>query len=178
MKPLDKNITALTWHPAKGNRHELRVGDDIYAELHRHSIFGSLTTGEVLSGKFSFKRMGFFKPYITVRQDGTETDLAVQRKAGRGEEELRFTDGTVFVWKATKDKKKEKGYYDSKGNLLVGFIPKHGLMKSSCEIRLTPDTAACPQIPLLLMAGWYHLILENEDEIAMMTSVIATASCL
>ncbi len=178
MKPLDKNITALTWHPAKGNRHELRVSDDIYAELHRHSIFGSLTTGEIHFCKYSFKRMGFFKPYITVRQDKSETDLAVQRKARRGEEELRFTDDTVFVWKATKEKKKEKGYYDSKGNLLVGFIPKHGLMKSSCEIRLTPSAAAFPQIPLLLMVGWYHLILENDDEIAAMTSVIATVSCL
>jgi hypothetical protein len=61
-----------TWQ----QEYELRVGDDVAATLRFRSGFGSMAAGESADGRWTFKRVGFWHPQVTVRAHGAETDNA------------------------------------------------------------------------------------------------------
>jgi hypothetical protein len=58
---------------------ELRAGEATIASLEFRSTFGSLASAESGDGSWTFKRVGFWRSHVTVRESGSETDLAVFR---------------------------------------------------------------------------------------------------
>ena len=88
---------ALTWEPSGPRTYELRREDETLARLEWQSACGSLALGECALGCWTFKRMGFFHPYVTVRPAGAPGDLATLRTERRATR-LEFADGRSFPW--------------------------------------------------------------------------------
>ncbi len=91
----------LCWIQPKGlGRHfELWAGDDVLATLQFETLCGSLATATSAEGSWTFKRVGFFNPRVTVRKAGEEVNLAVYTPKWTGREGiLEFPDGRVFHW--------------------------------------------------------------------------------
>jgi hypothetical protein len=58
------------------------------------TVFGSLATAKSSAGAWTFKRVGFFKPRVTVRIQGEENNLVVYYPERAGAEGvLEFSDG-------------------------------------------------------------------------------------
>ena len=71
----------LIWRQpsATKDEHELRDGDQLVATLRFKSALGTLATAETADGCWTFKRVGFWHPRVTIRECGAEADLAVFR---------------------------------------------------------------------------------------------------
>ena len=78
----------LTWKLMK-DTYELRSGAELFATLRWQK--GSLFLGEAAEGRWTFKRMGFLRPKVTVRSENSSTDLATLAFSGSGGR-LEFPD--------------------------------------------------------------------------------------
>ena len=166
MRPLaDFAGQELHWvQPAALRReHELRGADEVVATL----VFGRRTfaTGIADAGQWSFRRAGLWRPQVTVRGAGSETDMAFFRPHRSGGGALDFPDGRLLrlssasVWQSP--------WVWRKGdNELMRFRGGQGLLKAGCAVDIAPHAARMPDLALLALLGWYLILLYAQDEAA------------
>jgi hypothetical protein len=178
MKPLsDTGERELYWmQPTMKRSFELRAGDDLFATLKFETAFGSLAAAESAAGTWTFKRVGFFKPRVTVRVKGSEQNLAVYHlKWGSAEGVLEFADGETYVWKLANFWATRYQIVDAEGNPLISYTSKIGnasdLLKDQARIEIVPETRDKDTLALLLLIGWYLIVLQQEDVMATATAV-------
>jgi len=165
---------ALRWEHAGKRICELRAGAGLAARLSFRSAWGSLALGECAAGSWTFKRVGFFRPYVTVRREGSEVDEAVLRSEHRVTE-LRFVDGRRYVWRRTRARRPETSFVDPSGRAMVTFSPEKRGRAAPASVRL--ETAVLPPgiAELLALVLGYRLVLEQMDEEAAVIAATAAA---
>ncbi len=176
MESLAKHLTdELFWtQPMAMHRaYELQSSGLVVATLEFETAFGSLATARADGDAWSFKRMGFFRPHVTVRIAGTEDDLAVYRPKWTGTEgELAFRDGTIFTWTITNFWATRYEVKDSAGQTLVEY--KSGgrdsglrdFFRSQATVTVTDAGRRYRQTGLLVLVGWYLILLQQSDAAA------------
>ena len=60
-----------------------------------------MATAETADGAWTFKRVGFFAPRVTIRRANEAGDLAVYQPNFWSDGALTFNDGTTLRWRAT-----------------------------------------------------------------------------
>jgi len=159
----------------------LHSGEHEYATLDFASAFGSLAIAITAEYTWSFKRMGFFNPRVTVRRPEEETDLAVYQPRWTGTEgTLTIADGPTFQWRATNFWATKFAFLDSSGEALLWF--KEGseqgrlsdLFKTQALLEITPAGWQADELDLLVTLGWYLLILYHEDAAGAAAAASAT----
>jgi hypothetical protein len=163
----------LTWMPVSRRSFQLAAGDDLVATLDWATAMGSLASGEAADGSWTFKRVGFFRPAITVRDPGGQRDLAVMRKIKGEGLVLEFAGGPRFIWDRTRDRRREMAFFDGSSRRVISFLPRTKRFKSFAEVTLSAGARELREISVLALIGWYRMVLEQEDEEAM---VIVLAS--
>jgi len=135
---------------------------------------GSLATVESANGRWTFKRSGFLSPRITVREPGSDTDLAVFTPKWTGGGELRLKSGRCYLLKSLSFWGGDWAFEDESGVAILTLHGPHGLLHNSGEI--TTYAAAADRAELLLLAAliWYVRLLMNEDAAACCGAVIVT----
>lgn len=160
---------------------ELRAGEDHLATLAFRSAFGSLANADTAGGSWTFKRVGFFNPRITVRSAGSEADLAVYQPKFWGDGILRFRDGLSFSWNTANFWATEWAFKDEAGNSILVFksgIEKGKLsdaFKTQARIEIQPVLTPRQWLPLLAALGMYLLILRQEEIAA---ATVATSAAV
>ena len=176
--------TDLYWIQPKGldNRwFELRAGRDVVATLGFETLCGSLAGAQSADGSWTFKRLGFFNPRVTVRRAGEEVNLAIYTPRWTGREgTLEFPDGRVFGWVQANFWATKYQITDTAGYSLVSFesgAEKSRLsdvFKTQARVETGPRGRALPELPLLVLLGWYLIILQKQDAAAVAAVVAAT----
>jgi len=155
----------LIWGQPKALKrtHELRAGDEVIATLTFQR--GSLAEAEAADGHWTFKRQGFWQPRVSVRLAGSDADIAIfsPRWTGGGTLEplggkpIRFSSGnfwqTQWVWQETEEP-------------LIRFKGRQGIMRASGQVEVNPDATGRPDLSLLVLLGWYLILLHAEDSAA------------
>lgn len=166
-----KTIREAAGHPLEWTQRsvfrrefELRAGDDIVAILRWEKTFGSLARAETAEGIWTFKRSGFLRPKVTVREAGTESDIAVFKPNWIGEGTLQFTDAGRYTWAKCSFWGDQWAFADDMGNPMVYFKPKISLLAKKVEVNIQPEALSAPDLPLLALLGWYLLVLLSEEE--------------
>jgi hypothetical protein len=152
----------LVWiQPAARKReHELRAGDDVVATLRFQR--GSLADAEAGADHWTFKRQGFWQPRVTVRVPGSDADVAVFRPHWAGGGTLEFADGdtarlsSANFWQS-------QWVWQEKDEPLMLFKGRHGIVKAKGAVEIQPGAAGRPDAPLLVLLGWYLILLHAED---------------
>ena len=106
---------SLIWAPVGRRSYQLSAGDDLVATLDWATSTGSLATGEAADGNWTFKRVGFFRPSVTVRDRGGPHDLAVMRKVKGVGLVMEFAAGPRFTWALTRERRREVAFHDASG---------------------------------------------------------------
>jgi hypothetical protein len=157
--------TGLRWiqpHALK-REFELRSGEETVSRLEFRSTFGSLASARGEDGQWTFKRVGFWRSHITVREAGSETDLAVFRNntwtAGGT---LEFADGRAFrantnFWMTSYQ------FTDANDQPLVRFTHVGGTFHLSCDVQVEPAGVKLAELPWLVALGLY-LLVKMRDE--------------
>ena len=173
MEPLADHLAEeLYWTQPKTmhRRYELQANDIVVGTLEFETAFGSLATARANGEAWSLKRMGFFRPHVTVRVAGTDDDLAVYRPKWTGTEgELAFRDGGVFSWTVANFWATRYEVKDSSGVTLIEY--KSGgrdgglkdFFRSQAHVTITTVGQRYPQVALLALIGWYLILLQQSD---------------
>jgi hypothetical protein len=164
----------LLWiQPAARRReHELRAGDDVLATLRFQR--GSLADAEAEGHHWTFKRQGFWQPRVTVRIPGSDADVAVFRPRWAGGGMLDFADG-ASVRLSSANFWQSEWVWQEKDQPLMLFKGRHGIVKAKGAVEIQSGAASRPDTPLLVLLGWY-LILLHADDTAAATAGAAVAA--
>lgn len=152
--------------------YELRAGDELSATLRFRSSFGSFATAESADGCWTFKRVGFWKPRVTIRGCGTDLDIAIfKNNTWSGGGTLEFPDGRKILastnfWQTNFEFKTEAG------EELVRF-KTGGLVRLSAKVEIQPDQAGKPELPWVVMLGWYLVVMMYVDTVTATSAVAA-----
>lgn len=174
MRPLTEGpATGLQWvQPAVLKpHHELRAGDQTVAVLDFERA--TLATGQTEVGTWTFKREGFWHPHVTVRPQGSEQNVAVFTPAWAGGGRLETADGHVYELGLT-------GFWHTewqwrqRDEVLVRFRRPAGLFKSVALVDVAPGAQRLPDLSLLVLLGWYLMVLFAQDMAVATAAVAAT----
>jgi hypothetical protein len=162
---------ALHWLQPKAlaRRYELRSGDDVYAALEFRSSMGTLAVAESAEGTWTFKRVGFLHPRVTVRLDGSEQDVAAYRPRFFGGGSIEIGSGKTFQWRSANFWSTKWGITDAADAPVMEF--SQGVRgKALSDLFKTQVTVeihwhGTPGIPLVALAalGMYLLLLQEEE---------------
>jgi hypothetical protein len=152
----------LLWmQPAVRKReHELRAGDDIVATLRFQR--GSLADAEADSEHWTFKRQGFWHPRVTVRVAGSDADIAVFHPHWAGGGTLELADGRA-VRLSSANFWQSEWVWQEKDQPVIRFKGRHGIVKAKGAVEILAGAAGRPDLPLLILLGWYLILLHAED---------------
>ena len=166
MRPIsDTAGEELLWiQPAARRReHELRAGDDVVATLRFQG--GSLADAEAEGHHWTFKRQGFWQPRVTVRVAGSDADVAVFRPRWAGGGTLDFADGRS-VRLSSANFWQSEWVWQEKDDPLILFKGRHGIVKAKGAVEIQPGAAGRADTPLLVLLGWYLILLHADDTAA------------
>jgi hypothetical protein len=160
---------------ARKQAYELRAGDEVIGTLvWRRS---SLAFGETGDRQWSFKREGFWRPRVTVRVPDSELNSAIFHPSWMGGGALELSSGRVLRLGAANLWHSQWDWQETEGKALVRFKSRRGFLKSAADVEITPDAAGFPELSLLVVLGWYLLVLLGRDSDAAggTAAVVATS---
>jgi hypothetical protein len=162
-------IARLADHPLQWTQpsmmrqqYELRTGDALVATLKFRSAWGTFATAESGDGCWTFKRIGFWQNKASIRVCGSEADLAIfQNNTWSSGGSLAFADGPRFnattnFWMTNYEFRAETD------EPLVRF--RHGgVFRDSARVEVLPPARTLPELPLLVLFGWYLVLMLSSD---------------
>jgi hypothetical protein len=142
--------------------YELRSIDELIATLTFRGISGTFAKAESGDGSWTFKRVGFWQNKATIRTLGSDSDLAVfKNNTWTGGGTLEFTNGnkykaTTNFWMTNYEFQKDSG------EPLIRF-KYGGIFHLSSEVEILPEARALPELPVLVIFGWYLAVMLYMD---------------
>jgi hypothetical protein len=166
VRPISETVgEELLWvQPAARRReYELRAGDDVVATLRFQR--GSLADAEAEGEHWTFKRQGFWQPRVTVRVPGSDADVAIFRPHWAGGGTLEFASGRTTRLSSANFWQSE-WVWQEKDQPLILFKGRHGIVKARGAVEIHSGSAGLPDTPLLVLLGWYLILLHADDSSA------------
>ena len=152
----------LAWTRVKDkkNYYELRHGATALGSLAWNK---SGVEGEVGGKRWLFAKEGFFRPRLLVRQEGAAAPIATLEVGIMGSGQLSFVDGPSYRWAQRGMFSNTWGFDDDSKQTAVSFRLTSGLLTTGATAVVGEKHAAHEHAPLLLLLGWYVLVLYAED---------------
>jgi hypothetical protein len=161
----------LSWNqPQAAERYyELRAGGTIVATLAWEKAFGSLATAVTSEGSWSFKRVGFLRPVVTVRRPGDADNAAVFQPGWTGEGQLRV-GAASYRWHGRGFWRDEWAWLGEAGQELVSFGRDPKLLRKEAHV-LVRVASPASDLSLLVPFGFYLMLLSADD--AVMAAIVS-----
>src|SRR5262249_11771123 len=168
------HVLEWTQPRAMAREFDLKDGDALLATLHFRSCLGSFATATTGEGSWTFKRVGFWKPQVTVRAADGEKEIAVfSNNTWSAGGTLDLLDGRRLransnFWMTSYDFKTEDDVS------LVRFVKVGGMFHLSCKVEISDAGAKLAELPWLVALGWY-LAVKMHDDVAGAGAVAAAS---
>ena len=119
---------------------------------------------EIATAHFTFKTEGFVRSRITVRENGAAGEPAVFGRTGfLGAGELALPDGRSYRWKMASFWGSRWAFLDDSDRPLVSFTSRNRFLRAGCDVEIGPGALARPELPVLVLLGWYLLLRMREN---------------
>jgi hypothetical protein len=155
----------LKWEQpsALKNEYELRAGDELAATLRFRGLWGSFATGESADGCWTFKRVGFWETRATIRACGEETNIAsFKNNTWSGGGTLELPDGRTFPATTANMWHTKLEINTESGETLIEY-KSGGFLHLSATVEIQPNAVSMPELPWIVMLGWYLIVMMNTD---------------
>lgn len=142
--------------------YELRSGPELVATLKFRSMWGTLATAESGDGCWTFKRVGFWQNQATIRACGSDTELAVFKNntwASGGTLECsadRKFKATTNFWLTNLT-------FQTEADEPLIHFKYGGVFHRSADVEISPLARSIPDVPLLVLLGWYLAVMLDSD---------------
>src|SRR5262245_28743971 len=161
-----RGVLSWTQPSAMKRDFELSVEGETVATLSFRSIFGSLAIARAAEGSWTFKRVGFWNPRVTVRSEGSEEEIAVfTNNTWSAGGTLEVKDGRRYransnFWMTSYE------FKDEAEQPLVRFVRMRGALHISSQVEITPAGEKLAELPWLVSLGWYLAVKMHDDAAA------------
>jgi len=152
---------------------ELRAGEEVVGTLRWERA--SLATGETANQSWTFKREGFWHPRITVRVAGSDDNIATFQPGWAGGGTLELEGGGQLRLAAANFWHSQWDWIDAQNQPLIHFKSHQGLLKVEGEVEIEPSAIPLADLPLLVVLGWYLLVLFGRDAAAASAAAASSA---
>jgi hypothetical protein len=143
------------------------------------SSFGTYATAETAEGTWTYKRVGFLNPRVTVRIAGAEEDMAIYHPKFWGDGILTLKEGPTFTWRPTNFWRTHWEFADEEGQVVLtfesGVVQLKDIFKTQATIRFEHVAEHRSLLPLLASLGIYLIVLHNQDAAAAAAATSAAA---
>jgi hypothetical protein len=155
----------LEWHQPEAlhRSYQLTFDGHEVATLRFEKLFGSLATGECGQRRWTFKRTGFLSPRVSVREAGSETDVALFTPTWTGSGWVAFASGRRYQLGHRNFWRTEWAFQAEDGSDAIVLSGPHGLFKAGGTASVAQSAAGMPEAPVMLLLIWYLRVLMNED---------------
>jgi hypothetical protein len=162
----DAAPSTLSWQQPRVFRaeYELRAGDELLATLWKPGAFGATMGAEIGASQYSLMTEGFFQDRIAVREVGAVGVAAYFQKSVL-EGQLALPDNRGYRWKVMSFWSRRWAFVDDSDRPLVSFQTRDQLFRAGCDVEIDPGALALPELPILVILGWY-LLLRMRDSAA------------
>ena len=162
------DVPSLRWEQPKWTQrfHRLVSGETTYATLEWPQAFRSTGLSVSREGRYSFKRGGFLHPFVTVRRQEFEMEMARLSLDWRGNGELVFTNAQRFAFTRGGLTRLDYQVTDHRGAHLFSLSKGLGAIKHSGDVQITPAGLSHRDIALLVTLAWYLAVMISEDAAA------------
>ncbi len=139
------------------------------------SIWGTQATAESGDESWTFKRVGFFHPRVTVRRAGSDVDVATfHNNTWSGGGSLVVEGGPTFrastnLWQTKYEIATPAG--DPLVRLHYG-----GLFKLHADVEILPAARALPELALIVLLSWYLAVMLHRDASAVSAATASAAT--
>ncbi len=161
----------LQWEVSCANKRafELREGAETVASLTFQKSWGTLAIGETADGQWTFKRVGFLPPTITMRAAGSDENLAEFRPDRIGSSaEVEFASGSRFQWCHDKEQGHKWTMASADGAPLLHFKAHTWIYGEPIQLEIEAAARELPELTLLVLLGEYFLMLLSASQLGVM----------
>ncbi len=158
----------LKWEQPNAFKMEycLFAGDEPAATLNFRSSFGSFATAESADGCWTFKRVGFFQTSVNIRACNSEADIASFRNnTWKHGGTLELPDGREYR-ASTNFWMTEFEFSNPAEEVLFAYRRIGGFVRYSAYVNIYPNAIIVPELPWMVMLGWYLVIMMQQDAAA------------
>lgn len=143
--------------------YELCDGESIIGTLKFRSKYGTLATAESTDGQWTFKRVGFFSPKISIRQAGSDVEIATFKFSTWNEGgEVVLQDGTKF--RATNNFWHTRmAFIDDQDQVLLKYPDIGGMFRRSVTLKVYPAAGGIEKLSWLVMLSWYLVVMMQRE---------------
>lgn len=148
----------------------LRSGERIIGQLDFRSEFDSLADAISANEAWTFKRVGFFSPHVTVRRAGSKIEIATCHPNWTGtESKIQFSSGEVYLWKVASFWATSYSFSNGDGIELITFrsgsVEKNisNLFTNQALVHIAFEAWQLVELPLIVLLGWYLVLLQQDD---------------
>lgn len=166
MRPLREFVgRELQWKQDSALKRDfdLADGDESVAMLGFRSMWGSLAVLETGDGRWTFKRIGFWRTHVSVRAADSETDLGLFRNS-------TWSAGGTLDLDDGRTLRASNNFWATKytimtedGTALLRFERIGGVFHMSAKMTIEPAAAEWPELPWLAGLGWYLAVKMHDD---------------
>ncbi len=164
MKKAMESARGLVWIGQQSQTHTFVLQADGVgiAKLNWEKASGSLATGTVDGESWTFKRIGYFSPFISIRPQGENREIARLTVNMSGIGSVQFTDGERYDW-VSNFWRAEWHWRTPSGALLVQFRRDFAIDDKAGAVEIPKEHLSTIHLPLLVILGWYLIVLMGED---------------
>jgi hypothetical protein len=148
--------------------YELRAGDEAFATLRWERALGLLAVAQSAEGTWTFRRRRLPSLRVSAFQGDSAHEIATfQRKPSASEGgALDTASDRRFRWRPTSYWRAEWIWTDAAGAPLIRFKYQFSMLTTRGRIKIEPRAAQLPELSLLVLLGWYLMIVMSEDAMA------------
>jgi len=158
----------MKWTQPKAlvRQYELRSGPDLYATLTWVKTFGTLAEARTADGRFTLKRGGFLRPFVSIRDALLDSEVAVLKMGLLGHGTLEFTNGRRITLLSTRFWSFEWDMVDEGGQPLGKVCKRVTMFKDSADVTISEVVRRDRDLMLMLLASWYTMKLMSDEAAA------------
>jgi hypothetical protein len=170
----------LIWIQAKSRSRSFKLtcGESQIGFLNFEKSCGSLAVAEVSSQRWTFKRVGFLAPRVTVREPDSDSDFAIFRPQWGGGGTCEIDGRAHFHWRCLDFWQTQWAFVNDDNRRVLSFSHHQGFFKASAKLEIDESAAAESQLPLLIAFGWYLMVLAADDATAVIAATTATTAAI
>ncbi len=162
------DVPVLRWEQPKWTQrlHRLISGETVYATLSGLRPPAPRRRPAPREGRYTFKRGGFLHPFVTVRRQEFEMEMAKLSLDWKGNGELVFANAQRFTFSREGLARFDYDVTDHRGAHLFSLRKEMSPIKHSGEVHISPAGMGHRDIALLVTLGWYLAVMVTEDAAA------------
>jgi hypothetical protein len=137
--------------------------------------FSDLAVGEIADGIWELDRPGFFRDRVVVCERQTGIEIAAFEKGWLGEGTLFLTGSRSMQWYRTKAFCNHWALSYEDDEMILEIREGMRWFKHEADVVLYPGAEREPDLPLLILIGWYLVFMSIQDSAVV---VAATSSAI